>query len=183
VRLVGAEPGVIEIPTIPSPIQEMMGELQKLKLDQLIGSADKLINNIDALINTPEAKALMPEILKLVDDARRLIVALDAEVAPTVKSFRDAADAGTAAMAHFDKEMGPVMTDIRRMVSEINGSLPKTMQRLDAVLLSAGDAVKPNSASMRDLQRALKEFSAASYAVRALAEELQRNPSSVIRGR
>ncbi len=269
VRLVGGDPSVVEIPTVPSTIQKLVGELQKLKLEQLVDSANKLVNDIDALITAPEVKEVIPLTLELVDTAKHLVSDidkvmvpsvmsvvgnandlvsnLDVEVKPTATSLRDAADAakdafdqgktttanldeelspamaevrrlvrnaddlvsdldvevkptatslrdaidaakdafnqGESTIANLDEELSPAMAEVRRLVRDVAGRLPGTMARLDTVLATVDDRLEPDSVLMKDLHRTLTEFSEAAYAVRALAEELERNPSALIRGK
>ncbi len=197
VNLVDVKTDVPQIPTIPSTVQKLMGELQKLKLDQLVESAHKLVVHADTLITTPEAKAAIPGLQALLEDARKFVNKLNAEVGPLAASVLKAADSATDAfddgksvIAQLDTELTPAVADLRRLIREVQASLPGTMKQLDSALSSARSAldtadktIDPNSGTMKDLRRALVEFAAASRSVRNLANEVERNPSILIRGK
>lgn len=197
IKLVDVETDVPQIPTVPSTVQKLMGELQKLKLEELITAAHKLIVDVDDLVSTPDAKAAIPDLRALIDDAKKLVNDLDTEVKPLLASFQKAADSATGAfdegkdaIANLDEDLKPAVADFRRLLREFEATLPGTVKRLDSALASAQSAlntidvtVRPDSRTMKDLRKALAEFAAASRSIRNLADELERNPSILIRGK
>ena len=197
VRLVGAPPGVVEIPTVPSAVQLLFGELQGLDLNELVKATTKLVKDMDAVLASKEAKEIAPGIKALIEDARLFMATLDLEMAPTLQSVRGAADSAEAAfdvtkttVANVDRQLEPAIVDARRLLRQLEARVPQSLARLDAALATAQEAldgidnaVRSDSATMRDLRRALAEFAAASRAVRNLADELERNPSVIIRGK
>jgi paraquat-inducible protein B len=190
VNLVGADPAVIEIPSIPSTVQRLMGELQRLQLDQLVDSADRLISDVNALIATPEAQRLLPVLLNVAGRAEGLVETLETEIGATAAGLRSTAEAATAALdqgrgtiASLDSELSPAVTDLRALIEQLNARLPETLDRLDGTLATVDTSIRPDAAVMRDLRRALDEFANASRSVRELADTIERNPSVLIRGR
>ena len=125
------------------------------------------------------------------------VATLDIEMVPTLQSVRKAADSAEAAfdvtkttVANVDRQLEPAIVDARRLVRQLEAQAPKSLARLDAALATAqqaldgvDNAIRSDSATMKDLRRALVEFAAASRAVRNLADELERNPSIIIRGK
>lgn len=190
VNLIKADPSVVEIPTLPSPIQQLMGELQKVKLDQLVDSANALINKTTALVSAPEIQELAPDIAKLLTNATALLADLDADIKPMVASLRGATegaqtlfDRGANAVAKLDAELVPAIADIRQLARELDQRLPTTLRRLDATLAAVDDSVQPDAALMKDLRATLKQFASAARSVRELADTLERDPSALIRGK
>lgn len=197
VNLVAGDFDAIQIPTVPSTIEELVGKLQRLDLDRLVDSANKLINDVDVLVSTPDARALVPDLRTLINTTNTLVTDLNVELKPTLASLRDASDSakstfdqGTTTIANVDRELGPVLADVRQLVREVQTNLPGTMRKLDSALASAQSALdavdetaQPDSATIKDLRRALVEFAGASRSVRKLADELERKPSMLIRGK
>lgn len=197
VRLVGAPPGVVEIPTVPSAVQMLFGELQGLDLNQLVKASTKLVKDLDAVLASKDAKEIAPELKALIEDARVFMATLDIEMVPTLQSVRGAANSAEAAfdvtkttLANVDRQLQPAIVDARRLVRQLEAQVPKSLARLDSALATAqqaldgvDNAIRSDSATMKDLRRALVEFAAASRAVRNLADELERNPSVIIRGK
>ncbi|MGZ9032680.1 MAG: MlaD family protein, partial [Burkholderiaceae bacterium] len=190
VKLVGGDPSVVEMPTVPSPIQQLMGELQKIKLDQLVESANALITQVATIVSAPEVQELAPEVASLIAEARTLLVDLDAEIKPTVTSLRGATDAakmmldqGQDTLAKIDAGLSPAIADVRQLVRELDAGLPATLRRLDATLAAVDASVKPESAVMKDVRSALSQVANAARSLRKLADTLERDPSALIRGK
>ncbi len=75
-------------------------------------------------------------------------------------------------------------------IKTVTGSLKKTsdqaglaLEQTQSTLLSLEQAVNPNSPAMYNLSLAAANLAQASRAVRDLANELQRNPSLLVRGK
>ena len=189
-NLVGGEPGIFEFPTVPSTAEELMSQLKDLKLDELVASAVKLIDDLDALVADPETAKLIPELIALASDAKGLVSHIDDNVQPIsqgVLGVTDAAqktlDQGTSTIAHLDAQVSPTITELRRLINDIDARVPKTLAVLEATLTRADGTLKPDSELMRNLNRTLNEFSNTARSVRKLADELERNPSALIRGK
>lgn len=190
VNLIGGDPSVIEVPTLPSPIQQLMGELQKVKLDQLVESANALITKVSTIVSAPEVQELVPDAGKLISEARGLLATLDSEIKPTSASLRSAADAATVmldqsqeAVAKIDAGLSPAIADVRQLVRELDTKLPLTLRRLDATLGAVDASVRPDAAVMRDVRNALNQVASAARSIRELANTLERDPSALIRGK
>lgn len=190
VKLVGGDPSVVEMPTVPSPIQQLMGELQKVKLDQLVESANALITQVATIVSAPEVQELAPEVTSLIAQARTLLVDLDAEIKPTGTSLRGATDAakmildqGQDTLAKIDAGLSPAIADVRQLVRELDTGLPATLRRLDATLAAVDASVKPEAAVMKDVRSTLSQVANAARSLRKLADTLERDPSALIRGK
>lgn len=190
VKLVKGDPTVVEMPTVPSPIQQLMGELQKVKLDQLVESANALISQVATIVSAPEVQELAPEVASLIAEARTLLVDLDAEIKPTGTSLRGATDAakmmldqGQDTLAKIDAGLSPAIADARQLVRELDTGLPATLRRLDATLAAVDASVKPDAAVMKDIRSTLSQVANAARSLRKLADTLERDPSALIRGK
>ena len=189
-KLVGGEPDLFEFPTVPSTAEEIMSQLKDLKLDELVSSSVQLINDIDALVTDPNTAKLIPELIALASDAKGLVSHLDAEVQPISEGVIGVTDAaqrtlnqGTSTIAHVDAQISPTITELRRLINDIDARVPKTLAVLEAVLVRADGTLKPDSQLMKNLNRTLTEFSSTARSVRKLADQLERDPSVLIRGK
>ena len=68
-------------------------------------------------------------------------------------------------------------------VEEIGSEMKQSLKVLRETLEETRQAVASDSAPRQELQRALIEFGDAARAVRLLAESLERNPESLVRGK
>lgn len=189
-KLVGSVPDVFEFPTVPSTADEIMSQLKDLKLDELVASAVKLIDDIDVLVTDPSTAKLVPELIALASDAKGLVSHIDANVQPlsdgvlgVTTSAKATLDQGKGTIAHLDAQLSPVITELRTLIRDVDARVPKTLAVLEATLVRADGTLKPDSELMRNLNRTLNEFSNTARSVRKLADELERNPSALIRGK
>lgn len=190
VRLVATDTDVPELPTLPSDIEQLKAKLEALPLDQLAASAIRAIDNLNALIASPEAKELVPELLGVLQETKRLAATAGSEVQPLAASVKSAAVSaedflkeGQRSLARADSQLAPAVADLRRILQDLDAQLPPVLKRLSETLTNINTTLSPNSAMTKNLRRALADLSAAARSVRALADEIESNPSALIRGR
>jgi paraquat-inducible protein B len=91
---------------------------------------------------------------------------------PTLHSVGDAAASIRGLANRLDNEVGPLAK-----------SLSATVQTADGTLGSVRSLVEPGSPLAYQLSRTLADLAEAARAFRALATELERNPSVLVRGK
>ena len=157
-----------EIPTVSTgfealeeEIYEMIAELGAVKLDTLVTTATEAFSQFGALASQPALaetlEALPPTIESLnltIRDVQLLLASIDSTLVPMRDGVLSTASQATETMA----------------------SLQVRIERVSAVL-------EPNSPLLVQFEQAMTELSAASRAMRNLADYLERNPSALIRGR
>jgi paraquat-inducible protein B len=160
-RLVGAAGGLPEIPTLPTTIEEatqiakqIIERLADLDLEALVASATKTLDSLSALAGSKEAK--------------NAVASLDA----TLASLRELSQ-------RLDQTIGPLGESLRTTAEETR----KLEEQLARTLRSVEHLVEPGSPLTQQLGGALQDVSAAARSVRTLADSLERNPGSLVRGR
>ena len=83
--------------------------------------------------------------------------------------------------------------DLRETVAHVNEllaslegvtpSLIATLEKAEAMLASANELIAPDSSTAIELQRALHELAEAARSLRILADQLEQNPESLLRGK
>ena len=53
-RFVGADPEYPEIPTIPTPLQELTKKIEQLPLEQIVKDIGSAVAGINRFVNSPE---------------------------------------------------------------------------------------------------------------------------------
>ncbi len=146
-----------EIPTKPTILTEVTQ------------SATEILNKIAAL-----------PLEQLVNDLRSTIEAYGAlakspEVKDSLKELDKTLGSVQSLMATANRDIGPVMSSLRSFLS--NGS--KTLERLSATL----STLEPGSPMQRDLRQAVVELRDALRSIRVLANLLEEQPGSLLRGK
>jgi paraquat-inducible protein B len=167
-RFLGTDTKYPEIPTIPTTLQQIGARLEKIPLDEIAEKLRNSLAGIDKLVNSPEMIQLVKSTAKGVEDARTLVRDVDAQIKPLVSDFKDTTQ------------------DIRKLAV----SATKTSDDAGVALKKAEGAVSniqnltgDNSVMVYRLNKALGEVENAARSFRILAEELDRQPQSVIFGK
>ena len=176
VRLV-ADPTVKyqEIPSLPTPLEEVHMRaaefLKKLEATDLAGLITSLHETVDGAKKLLNAPALQETIDTLPGTLRKLESAGN-DLQATLQSVRKLSD------------------DVRAKVDPIGANLVATSKTAAETLDVAAEALdevravlQPESPLFYQLNRTLTDVSAAAGAVSRLAEELERNPAALVRGK
>lgn len=164
-----------EIPTVPSQLDEFQRALSKLPLESIATSVNNALEGISRLVNSDDlqksvtamrqafenARVLLENMIPLREDARKTLSTLDQTARTLDKQVPEA-------MASFQLAMNGI--------AAAAGQLQRTLNSADGL-------VSRDSRTVRDFNKALKEFSDAARAVRSLANMLERHPEALLRGK
>jgi paraquat-inducible protein B len=212
VRLVGGDPDVLELPTIPTTLeqaqaaaQSILEKIQELPLDQLFANFMQTIEGANRLVNAPEVLTAMRAMSETMIDVQRLVRQMDNQVGRLLDDV-----SGTSAASR------GVLTDLQQVVRRLDSQIiplsDGAKQTLDAAraILKDGqqlvrnadgkvtrmtdaltETAKTAQSTMVTAQRrlddnvvmTLQEVTAAVRAIRVLADYLERNPNALLTGK
>jgi paraquat-inducible protein B len=165
----------VEIPTLPTPLEEVQMQaaefFAKLKEADIEGLIDHLASTVagfDRLVNSPklnETIDTLPGIARNIDTAA-------ARFTTTLASIEGAATS-------IDTKIDPLAASLESTAKDAAG----TMRAATSTLNNADLVLQPNSPVMFQLGRTLADLAEAAQAIRRLAEDLERNPSLLVRGK
>jgi phospholipid/cholesterol/gamma-HCH transport system substrate-binding protein len=212
IKRLGLDPVYPELPTIPSDmdqlkssIQQALGDLKKLPLEALLNEVLALFKRANSLLELPEVKQALVSLDDVVTAAEQLLRHADAQVAPLGTKFGGAADAARVTL-----EMArPVLTDAQKLLRNVDGQVTQlagsaqdtlaaargTLGQAQKSLVKLTDTASPALKQAEqtlvgadvmlhsDLAHTLRALEEAARSIRALADALQRNPESLLRGR
>jgi len=144
-----------EIPTIPTPIEKISMLLEEIPVDKVVDHILAGIEGLDRLVNSEELHQSITALRETLDDFRRLVGSL--------VTLNDAREALQKAGSALDSARG-------------------TLVQADATLQSA-DALLGDERVLTALDDALNEITSAAYAIRILAETINNQPESLLKGR
>ena len=156
--------GSREIPTLASPFEEFARALSRIDVERIAHNLAHALASFDKLISSEDLYGTLVGLKRLVDDT----TVLTASAGKILQRLEPAAD-----------RMPGISHD---MVTTLD-SVSKAADRVDKFFLDTGRLMSPNAATVRELQNALKELTEAARAIRSLANNLERNPESLLRGR
>jgi paraquat-inducible protein B len=207
VKLVGADTGYAEVPTIPSQMAELQASLHglldtfsKLPLPQLLDDVRSLVQNTDKTVRDIRveqlvaigeqtlreygnlAVGLQARTASVTDEATQVLRSVDQQVGEVARGVKAATTAGEAALKRADSTLVSVQAILADARPAIIG-LQRTIANAELLLSNANSAIEPGSPIYRELVIALREISGTARSIRALADELERNPNSVLFGK
>jgi len=156
-----------EIPTIQSPIEIIGKLLEDIPMDKVKDHILAGIKGIDRLVNSEELHQSITALHAALEGFRQLV-------------------------ANLDRQVEPVATNVNLTLDDAREALQKTSITLDGVsgtleqadtTLQSADALFSDEQILTALDNALNEISSAAYAIRILAETINNQPESLIRGR
>ncbi|MDR2573490.1 MAG: MlaD family protein [Desulfovibrio sp.] len=164
----------LEIPTVPSSMDAFERALSKVPPEQMLQSLNEILANFAFILSDGKL--------------REGIAAFAGTFTETEKFFKKTellkSISGTLAQldetARMAREQVPEGLHFFR---EAMRALADSAAQLHEAANSAQDIARRDSPMMTDLQRLLREGAAAAAALRALADTLERNPESLLRGK
>ncbi len=181
-RLLGPAGKIPEVPTVPSAMAELqagfqglLNKLQEMPLSGLVDDLRKFINNADTAVQDLQTRTVREAAVRALTDAEALMENVNRRVDTL-------APASEATMKDTDQavlEARRVLTEVRPLLA----AMQRTAESADRLMNTANDVIQPGSPAYRELTATLKEFAAAARSIRGLADDLERNPDSILFGK
>ena len=157
-----------EIPTVPTPLEQaqtaiirIMTALEKVDFEALTKSLTQTSTSINNLVDSRRVRETIASL-------NQAAISLNA----TAQSIKKTSD-------DLNKQVEPAAEDLRKTTASARAALKEAQETLVAVQSVLG----PGSPVDYQLTQTLEQTGDAARSLRQLADFLQRNPSSVIRGR
>ncbi len=193
-QLVGRAPeDYLEVPTIPSPLEALTKSLERLPLRKLANEAVRAVKGIADLVNSPEMKNILHNLDTTVEDIDRLVNNVDAQVKPRASSAEETlADARTtltrvhSALSDAQDLLQGVDTQVEPIAASVEETLAEaraTLQRAQKTLADVDGMIAARSPTRYRINETLNEVERAARSIRVLADELERHPEALLRGK
>jgi paraquat-inducible protein B len=178
IKLIGAEPGMIELPTIPSDIDmlkanvtDVLQTLAKLPLEQIAAEA-----------------------LKTVQAANKLLTELDAQVQPLSAELKSTLEQANTTMkepqSRLELREGEPMQNLndaligaRKLVNNIDAKVGPLASDTDKFMRAAQSTISPDSTLYFQLNQTLQGLQSAADSIRLFFNYLQRHPDALLTGK
>jgi paraquat-inducible protein B len=189
---------IMEIPTIPSTMEELSSTLQKIPLEDISAKLSSAIAGIDRAVNSPEG------LNQTLQDIQKLARNVDSKIGPLASGIGEAVKQAQKLLQTLNGKIGPLASDLDQTVKDtqklvrgidreippIASDLKSTVQATKATVVTAEKTLVEikgltgkDSQTVYKLNKALDELTAASRSVRTLADNLNRQPESLLRGK
>ncbi len=178
-RYVGGLTRYPEIPTVPSLLDKLGGKLQNYSYEKLLDNLAATMTGLERLVNSPELMEAVHGFNRLLKRVDTLVAHLDSEVGPLATNLNQTLAEAQRALA-----------DIRRATDRLDGhagqmaaSFENSMAEANAAFRALGEQLSDDSELHYQLSHALQELSESARSLRILADTIERNPETLLKGK
>jgi paraquat-inducible protein B len=200
----GIDKTIQEIPTIPTPLQELTKKIESLPIDEILSNTSLAMDGIAKFVRSPELKESIANLNIALKDVQNLVRNVNDQVKPlsaglsdtirdTQKLVRNADSQVTSLGTNLNEAIG----DGRKLIRNVDGSVDSIRARLDGTLTEATSALvearkllqelegsaSQDSTLMYRLTETLREVEKAARSLSTLADYLERHPEALLGGK
>lgn len=175
-----------EIPTIPSPFDQLVMDFNTLNLPRLAADlqetagAVRALTTGDAFQQIPEsANQVLNSVNHVSEQLQALIARLEPKLVETLDSATSAADSTAEIARALEAQLPQLAEETRATLQQLN----TTLAHFDDAAQNASLALEPDSPLLYNLNHTLSEIAKASRAINALSRSLEESPQSLLLGR
>lgn len=198
--LIGVNESILEIPTIPTPIQELVRKLEEFPIDVLLGNVASAAEGMNRLVNGPE----LPQAIKQLDQTMRDYSALSGEFTTLAQRLDQRSDTlstdlnvtlaemrTTLQMTHGMINSGErlmnnssdLVQQLRLNADRLTVSAEGTLGEIRSAASSTNTLVSPDAQLHHQLIKTLDEVASSARALRMLADTLEQHPEALLQGK
>lgn len=170
---------MMQFPTIPTDMEKLSRSLDNLDFQTLVSDISNAMSGIDTLINDPRTQDLPEQLHTTLMSLETLSQDLSQQtqnIGPDLNQL----------ISTTDQTMHSLQSGLPRLTDEAVATLTSAQDALAALrdaMASVDYELSGDSATLYELQQAARETSAAMRALRTLAENIDEQPESLIKGR
>lgn len=194
--LADADEHVQEIPTIPSTLEQLQSSVEAIvksiaaanlpemmtDVRQLIASLDQQVQALHTTEISEDTRKLLQQLTALTENTNARIDEMSESFDRAATSIQQTADQGTVAVDSANRmfnDISAAVESARPMVE----ALDTAAKRASALLATANGTIEPGSPVYRELMGLMNEITLMSQSIRNLADQLERDPTSILFGR
>lgn len=203
-ELHAADMDILEIPTIPSPFEQIARTLQNLPIEDLMNDLRHAVQGVDELVRSPDLQATILTFQSAAADVSTLVQNVNAQIEPVTSSLTATAtklqstlDQASERIAAAEKSLSDALLEYKRLAENVNQQVEPLAGDVRAALAEADAALEQSRHTLKEWQlviardselhyrlvSTLADLSAAAQALKALADTLEKQPESIFRGK
>jgi paraquat-inducible protein B len=182
VRLAAAKSDIPEVPTIPSQLEQLQAGLGGLfrKLEQT--ALPELVSDLRTTVQALHVVISELDTARFSDDASEAFRSGRVLFDNFGKHLDAIAPKGEAAVRNADLLFQELQKAAAKAGPALAG-MQRAIEHADRLVADANVIIEPGSPTHRELMAALREISGAARSMRALTDDLERNPNSLVFGK
>jgi paraquat-inducible protein B len=186
-------PERVEIPTVPSTLQEVQSTLQavyqkisQLPLDELVEDTRNVVKGANRLVNDPQVVQAVGNASRAMVDLQQATRTLDSRIGPLISSLETTSDAATRTLRSTQDAIARLQAGADEIMKQTDATMQaaqKALAQADRTLKAGNAVLEPGGTVNYEVVSALREVASAARSLRDLSDQLQRSPNSLLFGR
>jgi paraquat-inducible protein B len=175
VKLVGLEKKYPEIPTVPTTMEELSKTVAELPLKEIVTKLELTIDGIQNLVNSPQTKESIESINTTLKSTQELVQHINQKIDPLMESLTKTSDSAQETLKETKDTMSVLRDDAKETLEAARDALKQTEKSLNTF--------SDDSRFAYEMNKTLKELSAAARSMRLLSDYLERHPEALLKGK
>ena len=168
-----------QIPTIPTDLELLTAKFEEMDISALLDKVQGTINGLNAFVTSDAFQTLPADLKTTLTSLSALSDDLRTQVESTGPKMDKLIDDASVTLDGANKEL----PKISALAQENLDLLMKAIAAFEATMTNVDSLVSPGSPTAYQLNKALRELTLASRAIQQLANLLDRQPESILRGK
>ena len=181
----GGDSPLLEIPSLPSGLEQITQKLESLPLSEILNKAVMALDGINSIINSQETRQALTAAAATLDRLNSLLARVDSEFPGIAQELKKGL-ANIAALAKTaDKLLHTADSELPGLSQEIKqllAGLTATASTLTKALNNVEQMTAKDSLLTYQLGASLQEIERAAVSIRQLTDYLQQNPNALVFG-
>jgi len=168
-----------QVPTIPTDMERLSRNLEELDFGKLLDGIQATIHGMDVIINDPQTRALAGNLNETLDALAQLSTRLSTEIDKVSPGLNQL-------ISSTDQTVQQINRDLPKLTASAQESLEQLSAALGAAQTTLGNidyTLSDDSAVLYDVRKAANEIGGAGRALQSLAETLETQPESLLKGK
>ncbi len=185
-QVTGQEKEYIEIPTLPSGLDQLTQILEELPVKDIVTKIISALDNINAMLESKELKQIIPLLNNSLAHADTLFLSLQQQLPELALEFKKTLADVSSLVSSTQALVEQADADLPVLINEIESSFVKinsVLDRLQPLVENLNTMTDENSSLRYRINNALQEISKTAQSVSRLSEYLQRHPDALLTGR
>jgi paraquat-inducible protein B len=200
----GIDKRVQEIPTIPTPLQELTKKLESLPIDEILNKVNLAMDGIANLVHSPELKESVANLNIALKDVQTLVRNVDAQVKPLSAALSETVRDTQKLVKNADTQVVSLGTNLNEAIGDGRKLIKNVDSSVDSVKVSAVDMINTATAAIKDAEKVLEELQStaktdsvlmyrlteslrevekSARSLRTLTDYLERHPEALLGGK
>jgi paraquat-inducible protein B len=183
ILLSGVKSDYMELPTMPSRFEQLRQKIEEIPLNEIAEKLRLTLDGMERFINSPEideSKTYLRNALRSIDELAQNI---DRQIKPLASNIKETSTQAKKLLANVDSHVKPAAADVKETARTLRELAVSSEQNLAPILINANSMIEEGSPLRYSLTKTLEDLASAARSLRNLADTLERNPETMLRGR